>query len=498
MLDLAFSPDRTLRQPVYRQLAEYLHGLIDTGRLAPGVKLPATRELARAVGLNRNTVTQAYQDLLAEGLLTAHVGQGTFVAEHVPAGAKPIPAALSTGGHGFVWSSLFAQRTRALPPPRVDWVPEARFNFQAGQVAGDALPTRAFRKAMAFAVDYHLERLARPQDPFGWYPLREQIAAYLLQRGIECDPDQVIVMNGAQQGIDLAARVLLDPGDTVVVEQPSYFGATMAFAGYQANLVGVGVDEQGMRTDDLARVLRARRVKLIYTTPAAQHPTGVVMSPARRAALLALADEAQTPILEDDYDSELRYGAAPIAALKTIDRAGQVIYTGTFSKVLFPGVRVGYVVAAPELRYQMVLAGFCATGGTSALMQVALAEFMRDGFERHLRRLRTLYAARLDALLQALSASMPAGVTWARPGGGQSVWVTLPPEVDADALYRAARAAGIAYTRGDAFFLDGRGDCHLQLCFANHTPEEIAEGIDRLGSLAHEHCRAAGTTRRSA
>ena len=483
MLDLAFLPDRTHPVPVYRQLEDYLRELIGTGRMGPGVKLPATRELARDLGLNRNTVNQAYQDLVAEGLLTAHVGQGTFVAETAPTA----PRSLDAGGRSareFVWTSLYAQRVRNMAVPRGGWVRDARFDFQAGQVAPDALPLREFRKAMTFAMDYHPEVCAQPQDPFGWYPLREAVAAYLVQRGIACGAEDVAIVNGAQQAIDVTARVLVDPGDTVVVEQPGYFGATMAFSGAQANLIGVGVDGEGLRTDELAQVLRARRVKLIYTTPAAQNPTGVVMTTARRAALLALADETQTPVLEDDYDSELRYGEAPIAALKTADPAGQVIYVGTFSKVVFPGLRMGYVVAAQPLLSHIMLARFAADMGTSPLLQVAVHEFLHSGdFERHVRRSRKVYADRLVAMLAALAAYMPAAVTWTEPGGGHTVWVRLPEGTDADALYRAAVAAGVAYTPGEVFFLQPVEPRYLHLSFARHTPEEIHEGVRALAEV---------------
>ena len=485
MLDLAFRPDRTRREPLYRQLADYLHGLIEAQRLNPGVKLPATRELAMALGINRNTVTQAYQDLLAQGLLTAHVGQGTFVADHPPAIAAVTPAGGTVPTRGFVWSGLFAKSTDSLQvPPRFLIRSPIRYDFRAGQVAVDALPVNDLRKALANTVNFKLEDLAGHVNPYGWMPLREEIARYLVGRGLMCDAQDVVVVNGAQQAIDMVARVLLDPGDTVVVEQPGYFGAVMAFEARQAHLVGVGVDAEGMRTDELARVLKNRRVKLIYTTPAAQFPTGAVMSEQRRRELLALADEHQTPIMEDDYDSELRYGGPPIAALKTMDAAGQVIYTGTFSKVLFPGIRVGHVVAAAPLLQKIALARWNADVATSVLMQSAVAELLSaGGFDRHLRRMRKLYAERLAAMLDALTACMPPGTRWSEPGGGHCVWVTLPEGANGAALFQAAVEAGIGYTTGESCYRDGRGQDCLLLSFANHPPELIAQGIERLATL---------------
>lgn len=485
MLDIAFRPDRARSEPIYRQLADYLQGLIEAGRLRPGVKLPATRELASALELNRNTVTQAYQDLLAQGLLTAHVGQGTFVAEHPPTITAVTPQGGIQPNRGFVWSGLFAKRAASLRlPGRFLIRSPIHWDFRAGQVAVDALPINDLRKALANTINFKIEHLAGHVNPYGWAPLREEIARYLVNRGITCDARDVAVVNGAQQAIDLVARVLLDPGDTVVLEQPGYFGAANAFDACQAHLVGVGVDEQGLRTDELARVLKSRRVKLIYTTPAAQFPTGTVMTEERRRELLALADEYQTPVFEDDYDSELRYGGPPIAALKTMDSAGQVLYAGTFSKVLFPGMRVGYIVAARQLLDKMALARWNVDVATNTLMQAAVVELLsQGGFERHLRRMRKLYAERLAAMLEALEEFMPDDAGWTHPGGGHCVWITLPADVDGNALFRAAVDAGIGYTPGDAFYLDGRGANQLLLSFANDEPAKIRDGIYRLAHL---------------
>jgi GntR family transcriptional regulator/MocR family aminotransferase len=499
VLELVFTPDRSDAEPLYRQLAAYLRGLIEADRLPAGSKLPATRELAATLDLSRTTVSLAYEQMVASGLLTAHVGQGTFVAAR-SAPTTRLASATRTGGRGFVWSGLLAVRARALPLPstllpRTPGPP--RFDFRGGQVDRETLPTAELRRAFADAAGSQLPALAGDTDSRGWPPLRRAIARYLVARGIACEAHQIAVVNGAQQAIDLVARVLLDPGDTVVVEQPGYFGATLAFTAAQAHLVGVRVDEDGLRIDDLTRILRARRAKLVYTTPAAQSPTGAVLSGERRQALLALADEHQVPIFEDDYDSELRYEGAPIAALKTLDRAGQVIYAGTFSKVLFPGLRVGYVVAAQPLLEKMVLARWNTDVATSVIPQAALATLLENGgLERHLRRMRKVYAARLAAMLAALDATMPEGTVWTRPRGGHSVWLTLPPAVDSAALAHAAWTAGIAYTRGDAFYADGRGTEHVHLSFAALTPDAIREGIGLLADLVRTH--GAGRRRRSA
>ncbi len=491
MLELAFTPDRREGRPLYRQLGAYLRDLIDADRLPAGGKLPATRELAAALRLSRTTVSLAYDDLVAAGLLVAHVGQGTFVAARPPRSTSSRAPLAADESRGFVWSGLLAARARALGVPsglRSPAPKPPRFDFRGGQVDVESLPTNDLKRAFADAIGSRLPALAAERDPRGLPSLRHAVARYLVARGIACEPREVLIVNGGQHAIDLVARVLLDPGDTVVMEQPGYFGAAMAFAAAQAHLIGVRVDREGLRVDDLARILRARRAKLVYTTPAAQSPTGAVLSDERRRALLALADEVQVPIFEDDYDSELRYEGVPIAALKTLDRAGQVIYAGTFSKVLFPSLRVGYVVAAAPLLEKMVLARWNGDVGTNAIVQAALATLLEHGgLERHLRGVRKVYAARLAAMLAALEEHMPEGVAWTRPRGGHGIWITLPPEVDADALALAAVEASMAIVRGDAFYVDGRGGDCLHLSFAPLTPATIREGIALLAQLVRAH-----------
>jgi DNA-binding transcriptional MocR family regulator len=244
------------------------------------------------------------------------------------------------------------------------------------------------------------------------------------------------------------------------------------------------VDGEGLRTDELARVLRARRVKLVYVTPAVQCPTGVVASSGRRAELLALADEHQTPILEDDYDAQLRLGTRTLPALAAGDAAGRVIHAGTFSKALFPGLRLGYVLAAPPLRERLAREALASSFGVSPLVQALLVELVRGGaLERHVRRMRRLYTEREVALEAALADALPEGARVVQPAGGTSLWLTLPPAIDPSEVHERARSAGIAYGRGEAFFLDGRGAEHLLLSFACHEPAELGCGARELGAI---------------
>jgi DNA-binding transcriptional MocR family regulator len=418
------------------------------------------------------------------------VGQGTFVAARSagrPGSLRDAGAAASSARR-FAWQGLVSQRARATRLPRAASPPRGeplRFDFMGGRVDPSQLPVTELRRAWSSAVATRISELANPGDLRGWLPLREEIALMLVGRGIECEPEDVLITSGAQQALTLLAHVLVDPGDSVALEQPGYFGAQEAFRACGALSLGIAVDEQGLRTDELARVLQQRRVKLIYTTPSAQCPTGAVLSAARREALLELSDRHQVPIVEDDYDSELRYAGPALPALKRDDPAGRVVYVGTFSKALFPGLRVGYLVAARPLIRQLMLARWASDFASDALAQVAVADLLASGaLDRHVRRARRSYARRLAAMLDALDSHMPAACSWTRPEGGHHVWLRLPRGVDPDVVAAAASGEGLAYARGESFSCEGdRFRDHLALAFANEPPERIDEGVRRLGQV---------------
>ncbi|MGH0029145.1 MAG: PLP-dependent aminotransferase family protein [Myxococcota bacterium] len=492
MLELAFQPDRSSREPLYQQLERFLRALIQARRLAPGERLPPSRELARSLSLSRNTVNQAYQRLLEDGLLRAHVGQGTYVAGR----PGPAPAPGEAPPRAFAWEGLLARRTRALVLPDVPAMPAGiRFDFRGGRVDLDSLPVGELRRALASAAS-RARSLADEVDPRGWLPLRRALSRSLVARGIAATPDQVMVTHGAQQGLDLVARTLVDAGDTVALEQPGYFGAALAFSAAEAHLVGIGVDGDGLRTDELARVLRARRTKLVYTTPAAQQPTGVSLSEARRHALLALAEEYQLPIVEDDYDGELRYGGPPVPALKNLDRAGRVVYLGTFSKAVFAGLRLGYLVAPPPLLGRLALSRLAADFSPDVLVQAAVCEMLESGgLERHVRRVRRLYAPRRDALLRELAEQMPEGTRVTPPAGGNALWLRLPDAASADVFHAGCVDAGIALSPGDVMALPGGAAAaearrHVQLSFARIPEDRMAEAVGELARVARRSCDA--------
>lgn len=499
MLDLPFRPDPRSEAPVYRQLAEHLLGLIDAGRLRPGERLPASRELAAALGLSRNTVSRALETLAAAGLLDAHVGRGTFVQPRAPRlrdAAQGRPDAAPA--RSFAWPALLSARVRNLRPPaglgRALGQGVLRFDFRPGRTDPATLPIAELQGAWQRALGRlreHVDEL----EPLGHAPLRAAVARALGARGIACSPDEVLVTGGAQQAFDLIARALVEPGDAVALEQPGWFGAALAFRAAGADLLGVAVDEEGLRVADLERLLRVRRPKLVVTTPAVQMPTGVPLSDARREALLALADRAQLPIVEDDFDGELRLAGPARPALKTLDRSDQVLYVGTFSKALFPGLRLGYLVAARSLLGRLAMLRFASSMQAPLVGQMAVAELLESGLlERHVRRARKRLAERLRALLDALAAELPEARV-REPAGGTCAWVELPPAVDTNALAAACGARGIAFATGESCRIDGEGPPALLLSFATLEPDAIRAGVAEIAAALRPQL-AAPTRRR--
>lgn len=486
MLDLSFTPDRSRPEPVYRQLADFLEAQIESGRLADGQKLPASRELARALRLSRNTVNQAYQNLIDRNRLRAHVGQGTFV---IGSGVRPAPAAPEPA-RAFVWESLFARQALTLPEARpVHAGRPAAFDFQPGRVDPTGLPIAELRRLFPRVLERDAEALANHLDPRGWPALREAVARALASRGVWCGPDDVLITGGAQGAIDALLRALVEPGDAVALESPGYTIADAAFRAAGAHRIPIPVDHEGLRTADLERVLRRQSLKLVYVTPAVQMPTGVALSEDRRAKLLDLAEATHTPILEDDYEGELRLDDPIRPALKTRDEAGQVITIGTFSKALFPSLRLGYVVAAPSLLGRLASVVQASALAQPALVQAVLAEWMdSEGYARHVRRVRREISQRVDAALEVLRSEMPEGTRVQRPAGGGTLWIGLPDDVDPAQLRLKAREAGVRVLPGDWYATAEARDPSLarflSASVAALSEGDVREGLGRLAEAA--------------
>ena len=479
--------DRDNPTALPRQIQAHLERLIHERLLTPGTKLPATRELARQLGVNRGTVSLAYEELVAAGWARAHVGQGTFVAERAVSGGVRVasPAAPPVA---LNWSGLFSrnaqilgaddERSRAVTP-----IPSSGtvVSFAGGMPDSGLFPTDAFRRVLNQVIREEGASLLQYYPAGGYPPLRQYLSTYLLRFGLEARPEEILIVNGSQQGFDLIARTLIDPGDFVAIEQPTYPRAMQVFRSFGAQLLSVPWDGAGPRAEVFERLLERHTPKLFYCQPSAHNPTGLVVAPETGRRLLEAAARHQLPIVEDGFDGSLYYGDGPSLPLKAADRGGVVIYIGTFSKILFPGLRLGWLVGPRPVLERLQAAKQLADLHTSALIQAAVHRFCeRKLLDRHATRVATEYARRRSLLLAALRRRMPSEVTWTEPRGGFSLLLTLPPDMDAGALLPQAVERGVAFTPGAPFFVDGGGERTLRLSFSSVAAGRIDEGVRRL------------------
>ena len=483
--------DRKGGSPLYVQIVDYIRQLIETDVLKPGVKLPATRELAGDLGVDRATIVTAYDELVAQGFATAHVGQGTFVAAHAPSAAPLRQDATNVEGlPGEInWRQCFSRAARI----NADWRPPdvsayratgETISFAGGMPDSSLFPIDAFRQVMHEVLRTEGKALLQYNPASGYPPLRRYLADYLVRKGIVVTDSDILIVNGSQQGLDLVARTLLDPGDRVIVEGPSYPGALQIFRAYQAEVLTVPVGSDGIRRDILEGVIHRLAPKCIYIMPTFQNPTGATVSLEGRRELLAMAAKVQVPIIEDDFHNELRYDGAPVIPLRGLDRKGLVVAVGTFSKILFPGLRVGWIVAPPEVMERLIIAKRVSDFHTSTLIQAAIYHFCRRRLlDRHMERMRREYRRRRDALTQALSRHCPPNVTWTHPQGGFSLLLTLPEGLDTQSLLPEAASTGVLYTPGTLFYADGGGRNQLRLSFSEVPAEQIEAGVQRLSSV---------------
>jgi GntR family transcriptional regulator/MocR family aminotransferase len=456
---------------IYRQLRR----AIVEGQLRPGDPLPPSRELARQLTVSRTTITGVYDRLAGEGFVTSRVGAGTVVSEHLaPARSRPknkrIGAALRARS---VWDAI------RLPPMVFDQ--PARFDFRSGLPDAALFPHDAWRRLMARQLRSEAKSTIVYDTPAGNRGLREAIARHIaVSRGVETSADDVIVTNGTQQALDVVARVLLSPGDHIAVEDPGYSLARWAFAALGLRVRGVAVDRDGLDVDALPKQARA-----VYVTPSHQYPLGVSMTLPRRLALLAWADRRNTAIIEDDYDSEFRFGGRPIEPLRMLDTTGRVIYIGSFSKTLLPTLRLGFVVAPPSLREAVHKAKLVADWHTSTTIQAVLAHFIDDGgFARHIRRAREVYRARHRMIADALARDFADHLTVVPSTTGLHI-AALARTASADqigAVVRRASDTGVAVQELSRFGVDSPGPPGLLLGYGAIPTARIEDGLRRLRS----------------
>ena len=474
--------DRSSGTALYRQLYDQFREAILSGRLAPGTRLPSTRELADELELARNTVMNAFDQLYAESYVERHVGDGTYVSRElpddllrakserlVPEAPKGNPPSLSRWGVTVASMSVTAGDYQGRPRP-----------FRTSTPALDAFPYKLWGRLLARRWSNSGQEILPYGDSAGYLPLRKAIASYLsTTRGVHCIPEQVIIFSGSQQALEIITRMLLEPGDAAWIEDPGFLGARAALTAAGGRLIPVPVDGQGLSVS--AGIERHADPRLIYVTPSHQYPLGMSLTLRRRLALLKLAGKTGAWIIEDDYDSEFRYTGRPLAALQGLDTEQRVIYIGTLSKVLFPSIRLGYIIAPVDLFDAFIHARSLAGGQCPKLEQAVLADFIGEGhFARHIRRMRTLYAERQQALVKAGKCELD-GLLDLRPSdAGMHLMGWLAEGFDDHAAFSAAAARGVEVTPLSAYCIEPPSRGALRLGYTGYTPRQIWHGVRRL------------------
>jgi GntR family transcriptional regulator/MocR family aminotransferase len=464
-------------EPIYQQLARHFRLQIESGRMAPGERLPPTRELARLLGVGRISVVNAYSQLQADGLIAAHPGRGTFVT-----GPRTATAAGSVPGWPLpgVLNISMREMTRLARQPGV-------IAFSGGTPPEEFLPVEALRHALNTVLDRDGAAAVAYEEAEGFPPLRQQVSEYVTSLGIQCHPDDVLVTGGAQQALDLVVQTLLGEGDRMLTGNPTYLGILDIAHVRRVIPVGVPLDSEGIRIDALEAAIVEHKPGLIYAAPTHHNPTGTVMPIHRRRQLLALAQRYEIPVLEDAVYHELGYDDAPPPPLKALDESGLVLHASGFSKILLPGTRIGYLIADSGLRDRLARVKQAADVCTPGLNQRAMHAYLASGaLAGHLNRVRAELRLRCEVACEAAHAWLPPGSQWTEPGGGLYLWVRLPDDGPTAAeLYVTAIQHGVAYAIGTLFHTDGSGNRHIRLNFGTQPPARIREGFRRLGEAWH-------------
>ncbi len=500
MLPLQLQPQSHI--PLYIQLRDQLRALVHTGELRPGDRIPASRELALHLGVHRTTVANAYAELESEGLIQGHVGRGTFIRGLADTFkiTPPPPSIPASGVNGSVrWESLFSDERGDEALSRLtDGIPLEGISFVLARPDADHFPLAAFRHCCNTVLKREGAKILQMGPSDGYAPLKEVLIELLRSEGMQIRNENLLITDGCQQALDLICKAFLRPGDSVMMENPTYPGAIAIFAGARVRCLGVPVRTEppvgkvngnplgspGVDLTALEATLLANRVKLMVLTPDFQNPTGTSLSLAARRRVLEIASRYQVPIVEDHIYARLRTGSERVPSLKQLDRNNVVIQIDSFSKMAFPGLRVGWCVAPENVIERLRLVKQTTDLHTDQLAQAALAEFTRRGLLlRHLNKMRKIYDRRRHVLEESLKRHMPEGVRWTRPEGGMCLWVDLPPGFDASELLIHVRERGVLFAPGRYFYFQNPQPNTLRLGFAGLDEKHIARGVATLGEL---------------
>jgi 2-aminoadipate transaminase len=491
MLPLHLQPESHV--PLYVQLRDQLRSLVHAGDLRPGDRIPASRELATMLGVHRTTVANAYAELESEGLIQGHVGRGTYIKGNGN-GLKltPPPPPVLNGGEGIRWELLFADERGEEALSRLTAAaPENALSFVMARPAEEYFPV----DELQMCVNAVLRREANdvlnlgPSDGYG--PLKEALIEHLRGDGIPTKDENLLITDGCQQSLDIISKAFVRPGDSVILENPTYPGAVAIFHGARARCLAVPMQTRpepgatlGLDLEALEATLAANRVKLIVLTPDFQNPTGTSMPLASRRKVLELAGRHQVPIVEDHIYARLNARDERIPSLKQLDRANIVIHIDSFAKVAFPGLRVGWIVAPSTAIERLRIVKQTTDLHTDQLAQATLAEFLRRGlFTKHIAKMRKVYASRLSALDEALRKHMPEETRWTRPEGGMCLWLELPPGFDASELLIHAKERAVLFAPGRYFYVQNPLPNTLRLGYAGLDEKQIARGVATLADI---------------
>ena len=476
--------DRGSDVPIYKQIENFIREGILSGSLVPETRLPATRKLARDLGVNRITVGNAYAELEADGLIYSQVGSGTYVLP--PWRVQPTQEAETDVSWPLWQQNLEKRYNTSYREYFMNLMNESShpdpISFAGGVSDPQGFPIDEFRKVIQKVIRQDGIAALEYGEYAGYAPLRITIAQILASQGIQTSPDNILVTTGSQQALSLIARFLLKQGDIILVESPTYSEALALFSDLDLKVICIPVDENGMQVEKLERLLLQYHPKLIYTIPNFQNPSGTCLSGQRRRHLISLADRHNVPILEDDYVGDLRYDGRAQPALKALDPGGRVIYVSTFSKMLMPGLRVGFLAAEGPVFESLTAFKSFHDLATSNLIQRALDAFVTVGrYQAHLRRSCRTFRKRRDAMMTAIQDHMPEGTQVHTPQGGLFAWLRLPGGLSSDKLITYAIDEGVSFTPGSFFYPDGcGGEDYIRLNFTIQTPQNIQEGVKRL------------------
>lgn len=463
------SLQKTGDTPLYQQLAEGIERLITAGRLPANSKLPSIRKLAEHFGVNAVTVVTAYKTLEKKQMVYSRKGSGTFVS---PLPVERIPSPMAS---------------RSLRSFERELSLENAINFAAASLPHELFPVDDFKKAFDEVLEREKGGAFRYMDSMGYAPLRQQLCRYLSRLGIKTSVENVQIISGAQQGIDIISKAMLGYGDVVFVEKPTFYGAAGAFLSRGGKLVEIPLEADGMDITVLEDFLKIYHPRFLYMMAYYQTPTGISYSMEKKRRLLELAEKYDTYIIEEDDFYDFHYGKAPLVPLKALDYKNRVIYIKSFSKILMPGLRMGLIVLPKKIQRAVMEAKYATDISTSGFLQRAMEYYLREnGWEHHAAQMRRYGSGKYRKALSAAKKYLPPSVTYGKPNGGVSLWLKLPDGVGAEAFCSRMLEKNVILTPGSQYDLGGEENAHVRLSFANLSDDKIEVGLKRMGDCLRE------------